>query len=90
MTFRRFWFEFDLRLDDPYPPGVLAGCGVTAYDLEDAISLLKQRVFTSGDLPGIRSIVEDVDVSTLDAGHVLPNMGAPVWRGVWFPLGYQA
>ena len=41
-----------------------------------------------GELPTIAVLIEDVDVSTLDAGHVLPNMSPPVRRGVWFPLGY--
>jgi hypothetical protein len=28
-------------------------------------------------------------VSTLDKGHVLPNMAAPNERGIWYPLGFQ-
>jgi hypothetical protein len=35
-------------------------------------------------VPQPARVVEDVDVSTLDAGHVLPNMRAPNERGVWF------
>jgi len=30
-------------------------------------------------------VVEDVDVRTLDQGHVVPNMGAVNFPGVWFP-----
>jgi hypothetical protein len=30
-------------------------------------------------------VTEDVDIQTLDQGHVLPNMGVPSERGVWFP-----
>jgi hypothetical protein len=30
-------------------------------------------------------LVEDVNVSELDAGRVLPNIGDPTVRGVWFP-----
>jgi hypothetical protein len=29
-----------------------------------------------------------VDVSSLDPGHVPPNVGPPHVRGVWFPSGY--
>jgi hypothetical protein len=32
----------------------------------------------------IRSVIEDVDVSTLDQ-RVRPNMLVPIWRGIWFP-----
>jgi len=45
-------------------------------------------VFDGGELPRIRLLIEDVDVSKLDAGHVLPNIDPPVWRGIWFPRGY--
>jgi hypothetical protein len=62
------------------------GCGITAYDAADAYTFLREQVFpTYGEEP-VDEIVENVDVSTLDEGHVRPNMGNPVVRGVWFPL----
>lgn len=64
------------------------GCGITAKNREDAITLLRERVFDLNPMPEIISCIEDVDVSTLDEGHVLPNMGSVVKRGVWFPVGY--
>ena len=88
MTLTRFWFEFDLTIDDPHPIGVLIGCGVTAQNYEDAIMLLEQRVFTQDPLPTITRVVENVDISTLDANHVLPNMRIPIERGIWYPIGY--
>ena len=36
-------------------------------------------------LPPIRRVTEDVDVRTLERGHVCPNMGVVIWRGVWYP-----
>jgi hypothetical protein len=48
--------------------------------------ILREVVFDGRD-PEIGAVVEDVDVSTLDANHVLPNMEAPNWRGVWYPMG---
>jgi hypothetical protein len=89
---RRFWFEFVLTFGDPHPGGTLLGCGVTAASKEEAIILLKQRVFT-GELfqfPKIKRCVEDVDIATLDRGHVIPNMSDPDQPGIWFPLGYDA
>jgi hypothetical protein len=62
---------------------------VTAYSLDDAKSLLDQSVFKDRTWPQVVEIIEDVDVSTLDRGHVIPNMEPPVWRGVWFPIGYR-
>jgi len=38
----------------------------------------------------IASSVEDVDVRTLDQGHVIPNMLPPDRRGVWYPMGYES
>jgi hypothetical protein len=89
LVVRRFWIEFESpRLGEHGHPAIkMAGCGVTASDLEDALSLLKQHVFPTG-LPSIGGLVEDVDVSTLDQGHVLPNMGNVLVRGIWFPVGF--
>lgn len=86
MVLVRFWFEFDVN--NPLPAGVRMGCGVTASSIDDATSLLADRVFKGASVPKITRVVQDVDISSLDAGHVLPNMGLPVRRGVWFPLGY--
>jgi len=44
-----------------------------------------------GPLPfPVASSIEDVDIRTLDQGHVIPNMLPPSWRGIWFPLGYSS
>jgi hypothetical protein len=64
------------------------GCGVTAYDYDDAINLLREHVF-DGSEPDVLDFEENVDVSKLDHNHVVPNMGSVVVRGVWFPLGYD-
>jgi hypothetical protein len=89
MTLTRFWFTFNLTLRDPHPPGVLMGCGVTAFGAEDALRILKENVFVSHCFPEIEETLMDVDISKLDQGHVRPNMGDPSRRGVWFPLGYS-
>ncbi len=89
MGLHRFWFEFDLSIEDSPPAGTLLGCGVSAYDYDDAINLIKERVFDDDKLPEITKEVRDVDVSTLDQNHVLPNMGIVTNRGIWFPLGYE-
>lgn len=83
---RRFWFELDRTA--VLPPGVIMGCGITGHDLEDALTLLRERVFCSPETPPPTRVVADVDIASLDAGHVRPNMGNPAVRGVWFPLGY--
>ncbi len=86
----RYWIEFDAR--EPHDRELLArryllpGCGVTAWDEADAHRLISEHLFEGGPLPPIRSITPDIDISSLDANHVRPNMGIHVWRGVWFPL----
>jgi hypothetical protein len=86
MKLRRYWFKFGNlgKFDRLY-----FGCGITAYDYDDAMTILRERVFHGGLVPQPDSAIEDVDVSTLDAGHVLPNMDVPIYRGVWFPKGYN-
>ena len=79
----RFWIEFE---GDPFELTPLTqGCGVTGIDLDDALALIRHDVLRGSPLPPIRKIVKDVDISTLDANHVLPNIGVPISRGVWYP-----
>ena len=82
---RRYWIKFDIKIGDPYSEWTLLGVGVTAFDIADALNMIQELLFGEDPLPPITSVVEDADISTLDKGHVLPNMGVPVWRGVWFP-----
>jgi hypothetical protein len=82
----RYWFTFE-GFAKPTPLNL--GCGVTAYDYDDAIYLLRKRVFRGKDPPRIVGCTENVDVSTLDTKHVLPNIGLVTARGIWFPQGYE-
>ena len=88
---KRFWFEFEFENKSVYhmPPGIGIGCGVTAFDSEDAITLMDEKVFITMKRPPLKKVIEDVDIRELDQHHVIPNMGTPVDRGIWFPLGYE-
>ena len=81
----RYWFRFS----NPKPFSSLGlGCGITAYDEDDARAMLNERVFAQlKEYPEIREVIANIDIRTLDQGHVIPNMGIPVVRGVWFPRG---
>ena len=81
----RFWFTF--KNPPPFSPLKL-GCGVTAYNSEDALAILDKTLFANSTPPEIDTITEEVDIQSLDENHVIPNMGVVVIRGVWFPLGY--
>jgi hypothetical protein len=72
---RRYWFKTKDRL----------GFGVTAYSVDDAKRLIDDAARRLGWDYEILRIVEDVDVRDLDQGHVVPNMGPPNFRGVWYP-----
>ncbi len=85
MKLRRFWFRFASL---PKFTSLSLGCGVTARDHEDALSILGETVFSGQAIPPIREVIEDVDIAGLDQGHVVPNMEPPIFRGVWFPKGY--
>lgn len=91
MGLHRFWFMFDIRSADwSWPSSVLrAGLGCTGWSREDCENLIREKVLQGGGGPPIRSVIEDVDVSTLDPRHVLPNMGSPLRRGIWFPRGFE-
>lgn len=83
---RRFWIRFD-RL--PRPTALNLGCGVTAYDRDDALTLLRERVFGGKAFPSGVHVTEDVELSSLEQNHVLPNVGIPDARGIWFPQGFD-
>ena len=78
---RRLWIRFSPLPDD----SLSLGCGVTAYDYDDAVTLLKDRVFPESQVPEVIDVTENVDLSTLDQGRVIPNMEVPYFRVVWFP-----
>ena len=71
----RFWFEAE----------DCQGVGVTAYSLEDAISLLKSSNIIEDYKPKLDSYIEDINIQELDQNHVIPNMGLCTTRGIWFP-----
>ncbi len=85
---RRYWFTFPRSSFKELPQGIRIGCGITAYNQEDAINILQTSVFKSPEMPEFETITQDVDISTLDGSHILPNMGDVTLRGIWFPLGY--
>jgi hypothetical protein len=77
----RYWFKFKKSAE---PSNLNLGCGITAYDLEDAYHFLREIIFPDFGVRPIESVIEDVNISTLEANHVRPNMGIPVVRGVGF------
>ncbi|MEY4878677.1 MAG: hypothetical protein RJB62_145 [Pseudomonadota bacterium] len=81
MKLRRFWFEFDGSVAPP----LRRGCGVTAFDYEDALALLRELVFEGDEIPPVKSVIPDFDVSAIDDKHIWPNMGLAVARGIWWP-----
>lgn len=80
----RYWFTFE-KASMPTPLNI--GCGVTAYNYDDALNLLRERMFGSDEPPKVLDVLENVDVSKLDQKHVIPNMGSVTVRGIWFPMG---
>jgi hypothetical protein len=78
----RYWFTFRKSGE----PNVLhLGCGITAYDIADAQTFLREKVYALfGELP-IDQVTENIDVRILEKNHVFPNIGNPAVRGVWFP-----
>lgn len=72
---RRFWFRTAEGL----------GIGATAYSEDEARDLAREAADRLARNFEVIETILDVDVRTLDQGHVLPNMGPPNLRGVWFP-----
>jgi len=84
-SLRRYW----VRLKAGEAGGREVEFGVTAYTEADALEILRYLAFSPAGLPELVEIVADVDVRSLDRGHVIPNMNPPNWRGIWDPKGYD-
>jgi len=84
---RLFWFQFE---KSPLPTIVNLGVGASAYSYDDAIALLRERVFGPDGPPTIEQCIEDVSLNDLEQNHVLPNIGLINVRGIWFPQGHEA
>jgi len=85
----RYWIDFDLAFYEEPPMSVDMGFGVTALSQDQALEIVRQRVFNGRPLPTIKNIAPNVDVSILDPRHIRPNMANPAVLGIWFPLGFQ-
>ena len=85
----RYWIEFKSDEPSDLPYGLSYGCGVTAFDFTDAIKIIQDKIFKGNAPPEVKIKTDHIDIQTLDAGHVLPNMTSPDKRGIWFPIGFQ-
>lgn len=81
----RYWFRWDGEPPRELSPAAVLGYGVTGFDRRDAEKLLSATLLSGAPLPAGADVIENVDVRELDEGHVLPNMGDPSVRGVWYP-----
>jgi hypothetical protein len=91
---RRYWLRFAITKADfnnptrRWNPLLAGGVGVSAWDLDDALVIVRDWLFGGEELPPLTEIFVDVNVSTLwEEGAFFRGgfLGVPVWRGVWYP-----
>lgn len=61
--------------------------GVTAFSVDDAISIIREAHRLTNDPVPMR-VDEDVDLSTIPTTFWKAPLGQPNWRGIWYPA-YQ-
>jgi len=61
------------------------GFGVTAFSVDDAFRLLRERGYDFPDRNSVK-IEPGVRPTDLDPKHIAPNCGPTVLRGVWYPF----
>ena len=84
----RYWIIFDVPRDSHFSH-LKMGCGITAFDYSDALSIARKNIFIDIEMPSIILYTENIDMNTLDQNHIIPNMLPSNCRGVWFPNGFQ-
>lgn len=88
---RRYWFEFDVdssAATSGLRARLASGCGVTGRNEDDCLELIKRNVVAGNDLPKVRRVIRNVDVSTLSA-MIQRTMTGSRARGVWYPTSYR-
>ena len=84
LKLRRYWLEFNTA---PHP-AMEMGVGVTAWNLDDARTLVTSATASEVAQVDLSRVVEDVDLRELDQSHIAPNVvAAPSVRGIWYPQG---
>ena len=78
----RYWFEF---VRGGQATALSLGCGITAYNLDDARRILRQEIFPLYGDRTVARVIEGVEVASLDETGVRRRLGNPAVRGVWFP-----
>jgi plastocyanin len=84
---RRYWFEFDVdssAATSGIRERLARGCGVTGRDEDDCLDLIKRNVVADNELPKVRRVIRDVDLSTLST-MIRNTMDGSRARGVWYP-----
>jgi hypothetical protein len=59
--------------------------GVSAYSLEDALSLLRDAGFEIEPSDPAVTVRENARLTEFEERHIGPNMGPMQFRGVWYP-----
>lgn len=74
----KYWIELDTT-DNSWKM-----IGVTAFTEEDALNLIKKYISNDKNWK-IVNIKKDISISELDHNHIIPNIGIPEVRGIWYP-----
>lgn len=66
--------------------------GVTAFSKDHAITLITNEALKGSfiepmakEINDNTEVIEDIDIRILDQNHVIPNMGAVTFQGIWYP-----
>lgn len=93
---KRYWFEFDYpkpRIGHGIYIPACGCCGITAFDYQDALKIMRQFMLRDNETPIFKRVIENIDISTIEDEKLFtyanenlrPNLGVSIWRGVWFP-----
>ena len=64
-----------------------AWTGVTALELDDALSIIRSELYRNRDDEDLAmtSVIEVSKMADIDQEHIARNMGLMLKRGIWYP-----
>jgi hypothetical protein len=82
---KNYWIEFENPKENDPSQIIVIACGLNAFNTEDALLILTEKMFADHPMPYITKIIENPDMETIIRDIPFTGLQLPRERGIWFP-----